>query len=169
MDVAKFLKEVESSYAEYYRPVSHVIPMWLEENEYSPVRYLVVNDGENDFGGFVVKMNTFPDFWYDWYLGEWSAADDDVKSMLKDQDVLRALSIKYGDIAVCPDSVEDRIAAWKKIISRCLHNDDSLIEELDVMDADNNGMDGKPAASYCKEDEWLNVPLFDNYLKTSLR
>ena len=165
MDVEKFLEEVKSSYAEYYRPVSHVIPMRFEKNEYSPIRYIVSSNDDCDYGGFVVKTDSFSDFWFDWYSGKWSTADTDVHLMLERQDVREALSVKYADIAVCPDLAEDRIDAWKKIISRCLRNDDSLIDELDVKDADSNAMECEPAASSCKDDEWLKVPMFDVFLE----
>ena len=169
MDVEKFLEEVKSSYAEYYRPVSHVIPMRFEEDEYSPIRYIVSSNDDCDYGGFVVKTDSFSDFWFDWYSGKWATADKDVKLMLERQDVQEALSVKYGDISVCPDLAENHIDAWKKIISRCLRNDDSLVDELDVMDLDSNGMECVPAASFCKADEWLKVSMFDTYLKNAIK
>ena len=164
MESADFLQKIECGdfSVEYYRPREHVIKMLTEEGQND--RYLIVENSDDNYGCLVIDMFDFPAFRYDWYLGEWISDDSELASLLKDARVVEALNNHFGDIAVNlgPNGNGESVEAWAKIISRCLKNDDSLADELDVMFAHENANAHQRACiSPPKDDDWECLPIFE--------
>ena len=168
MTTEELISEIESeNYSvSYFRPCSHVIAMRFEEDAYSDVRYIINDDGgeDTDFGCFVLESNAFSDIRFDWYDGQWKSDDAEMKQLLNDCRVLDALNAKFASVAVCIglDRANDDVPTWKRIISRCLSGDDSLIDTLDVMSATDNASSSHPARYGTDEDDdWAVVPFYE--------
>ena len=163
--VDKLVTEIGSASVHYYRPVSHIIVMRLEDEEYSPIRYIISDSDDGDYGCFVVRCESFSDFRFDWYSGMWSSDDGEVQMLLENDQVRAALSEKFGDIAIClgPNGRGESLYVWKKIISRCLRDDDSLVDEIDVMFEHENAQCSNPACvPPGKDEDWNRLKSFTN-------
>lgn len=158
-DIVNALERNEFS-VRYYGPSSHVIRMNFEDDPYSGFRYIVNDDGgaDSDYGCIEVQFYDFGNVRFDWYDGAWKTDDVDIGALLKEGEVQKVLSMRFSDIAIDigpkgerPDDVE----VWKKIISRCLTDNDSLVNQLDVMMDFDNANSANPALFPCVErNEW---------------
>ena len=158
-DIVNALERNEFS-VRYYGPSSHVIRTNFEDDPYSASRYIVNDDGgaDSDYGCMEVQFYDFGNVRFDWYDGVWKTHDGDMGALLEEGEVQKVLSMRFSDIAIDigpkgerPDDVE----VWKKIISRCLTDNDSLVNQLDVMMDFDNANSANPALFPCVErNEW---------------
>ena len=155
-EIVEAIKQKKFS-VDYYMPHNHVVRMHAAENPYSPSRYIVRDDGgcDSDFGYMEVEFFEFPNIRFNWYYGRWESDDEEMREILTDDLIASALAHSFSDIAIDigPNGQWDDITMWKRIISRCLKHDDSLMNSLDVMTEADNANSSDPVRYAPESDE----------------